>query len=304
MSRLDRLGDILDDAENQAQTEAGPKKEWKHSYETIDCKTGNIGVPDEIKGKFVYQDNQHIVKVSYTGCYVEEAPGLSKVDDIQVQLYNKETPETLDALVTLKSDEMYNKHRLSLYVSQLQKIEEETKDEKNEFKYFRDKFLEGLREVIKKIMGGEEKYGIKNLLENLEFDPIKKEAMYDLNPKYIQNQNFLTPGIGAQGGKKYTPRIDYDTILNDENMLGNIKENLEHYQTIKDALKNIKNTKDIKEETKPKTLEDILTKDIEAINQDMFDKHIHNRDKKYYGIIKQDDDENDEEDDAKDKDSD
>jgi len=300
MSRLTDLGEILDETENRENTAAAPKKEWRHSYETIEDSTSVIAVPDEIKGKFVYQDDQNIVKVSYTGCYLEEAPGLSKVADIQVQLYKKETPETLESLVTLKSDEMYNKHRLSLYVSQLQKIEEETKDEKEEFKYFRDKFLEGLREVIKKIISeAEEVTYIKNLFGKYLVDTPIDIANKKKKTAYLQNQNtgLFTPGIGAQGGKKYTPRIDYDYILNDENILGDIQENLEQYQTIKDALKNIKIKKDIKKEPKQKTLEDILQHDIEAINQDIFDKHKHNRD------YKPDEDDEDDED-AKDKDSD
>ena len=301
MSRFKDLGDILDKADKRENSAPAPKKTWKHSYETIEGKTGMISMPDEIKGKFTYQDEQNIVKVSYTGCYVEEAPGLSKADDIQVQLYKKETPETLESLVTLKSDEVYNIHRLKLYISQLQEIEKETEDEKNEFKYFRDKFLEGLREVIKKITdGAEEQDPIDNIFGKYCSDiPFKKEKTEYLQN---QNQNLLMPGIGLQGGKKYTPSIDYDSILNDKDKIEYLQENLEKYKNIKEELSNIKIKKDIKKETKPKTLEDILQQDIEAINQDISDKHKHNRD--YYITIKTEDDENDEEDDAKDKDRD
>lgn len=302
MSRFKDLGDILDKVGKRENSAPAPKKTWKHSYETIEGKTGMISMPDEIKGKFVYQDEQNIVKVSYTGCYVEEAPGLSKADDIQVQLYKKETPETLESLVTLKSDEVYNIHRLKLYISQLQEIEKETEDEKNEFKYFRDRFLEGLREVIKKITdGAEEQDPIDNIFGKYCSDiPFKKEKTEYLQN---QNQNLLMPGIGLQGGKKYTPSIDYDSILlNDKDKIKYFQENLEKYKNIKEEYYQSIIKKDIKEEIKPKTLEDILTKDIEAINQGMFDKYIHNRD--YNITIKQDDDENDEEDDAKDKDSD
>lgn len=259
MSRLDDLGEILDEAESRGNAAQAPKKEWKHAYETIDNKTETIALPETIKGKFIYQDEKNTVKVSYIGTYVAGAPELAKVEDIQVQLYGKETPEKLESLVTLKSNEVYKKKQLVLYVSKLLKIEEETADEKQEFKDFRSKFLIGLKEVIRKII---EDAQSKNFFDRFDLNlPKYKDYISDPNFNY---DPFSMIGQGGHGRKFGTGIIGTGKDSKDYSVLGGL--DLQNLEELYEKYKNIKINLIEKEEkdVKYKTLEELLANDLPA----------------------------------------
>lgn len=174
MDSLDKVWEILDEAEDKLDNaKQSLKRLWNHNYEIIDNKTTEIAMSQNIQGDFVYQERQNIVKVHYAGKYFAGASELSEVDDLKILLYKKETPNSLESLVTLKSEDTYKKQNLGAYVAILQQIEQETEDETQEFAGFRKKFLEGLKDVINKIFEGQIKEKYDATIKGLEDKIIK-----------------------------------------------------------------------------------------------------------------------------------
>lgn len=157
MSRLDRLGEILEEAEDRSCN----KEKWLHRYDFIG--------DNKIHGSFTYRDEENMLKVSYTASIQKidqslftniqsylPGRGLTQIleNNAQARLSKKKNKDMLEAMVESNSNETYQKNKLMPYIDLLKLLcaEIEKNEEDAGFKPYKSQIVTEIRKIINTLM--------------------------------------------------------------------------------------------------------------------------------------------------------